>query len=330
MDAGTSRTSHSSILLALLFPLMLAPLYSPLCLSSSFSCLIDRFSRSFSTEALKRKHQSAIDLEASEDEERAREREEEPKRTKMATVAKDKGAVPVTRLEGVIDELERENEQLGRELARVTVAGEERTSEGKRKKTEPLDRSTEKALPRLPTEVWAEIAAKIDDKDVLAFASTSKQLRDAQQQAGRKLVTRPWYQEEDGHHTVEYFSRDWCAWWRRGFNTTETGFNTTETEDECINYVLKVAAYHGYFDVLKRYWSHVPEDKKEIQGLLMDPQTCVCAASQGHLEVLKWLRSEGCPWDEETCYGAAWASPTSCAGLRRSPLLRKPRIKQNK
>ena len=106
----------------------------------------------------------------------------------MPTVAKEKGVVRETlreienkTLKKENDTLKKENEQLGRELARVTVAGEERTSEGKRKKTEPLDRSTEKALPRLPTEVWAEIAAKIDDKDVLAFASTSKQLRDAQQ-----------------------------------------------------------------------------------------------------------------------------------------------------
>ena len=29
------------------------------------------------------------------------------------------------------------------------------------------------------------------------------------------------------------------------------------------------------------------------------------ACESGHLEMLKWLRSEGCPWDEWTCYGAA-------------------------
>ena len=82
--------------------------------------------------------------------------------------------MPVTRLEGVIDELERENEQLGRELARVTAAGEEGTSRGKRKRTEASHQSIEKALPWLPTEVWAEVAAKIHRDDVMAFASTSK------------------------------------------------------------------------------------------------------------------------------------------------------------
>ena len=31
---------------------------------------------------------------------------------------------------------------------------------------------------------------------------------------------------------------------------------------------------------------------------------CQFAAEGGHLEVLKWLRAEGCPWDEWAC---AWA-----------------------
>jgi hypothetical protein len=26
----------------------------------------------------------------------------------------------------------------------------------------------------------------------------------------------------------------------------------------------------------------------------------VCAAYDGHLEVLKWARENGCPWDERT------------------------------
>ena len=91
----------------------------------------------------------------------------------MTTVAKEKGAVPGTRLEDEIDALKKENEQLKRELARVAAGGGEAgTSGGKRKRTEPTDRSVENALPRLPTEVWAEVAAKIHRDDVMAFALT--------------------------------------------------------------------------------------------------------------------------------------------------------------
>ena len=205
--------------------------------------------------------------------------------------------MPETRLEDEIDALEKEVEQLGREmtreLARVAAGEEERTSGEKRKRTEPIDRSIEKALPRLPTEVWAELAAKIHRDDVMAFALTSKQLREAQQQAGRELVTRLYSKCQAVLCVPMFFTRDWCAWWSRRFTMTMT---------DCVNQIIKVAVYHGYLDVLKTYWSDVPEDKIP---LLMDAQTSEWAAMRGHLEVLKWLRSEGCPWDEGACLCAA-------------------------
>ena len=44
----------------------------------------------------------------------------------------------------------------------------------------------------------------------------------------------------------------------------------------------------------------------EFQGLL-DAETCSNAAKGGHLDVLKWLRSQDppCPWNKETCRYAA-------------------------
>ena len=36
------------------------------------------------------------------------------------------------------------------------------------------------------------------------------------------------------------------------------------------------------------------------EGCPWDEETCEMAAEGGHLEVLKWLRSEGCPWDAGT------------------------------
>ena len=204
--------------------------------------------------------------------------------------------MPETRREDEIDALKKESEQLGRELARVTAAGEEGTSRGKRKRTEASHQSIEKALPWLPTEVWAEVAAKIHRDDVMAFASTSKQLREAQQQAGRELVTKLYSNQwQPGIYVPAFFTRDWCAWWSRHFNMNETA-------PECMNRVIKVAVYQGYLDVLKTYWSNVPKDKIP---LLMDIATCALAALGGHFEVLIWLRRQGCPWGPSACDGAA-------------------------
>lgn len=52
-----------------------------------------------------------------------------------------------------------------------------------------------------------------------------------------------------------------------------------------------------------------------------DRSTCTCAAENGHLEVLKWARANGCPWYEFTCAMAAldghlkvlkWARANGC------------------
>jgi len=60
------------------------------------------------------------------------------------------------------------------------------------------------------------------------------------------------------------------------------------------------------------------------EGCPWDEWTCAGAASAGHLDVLKWLRSEGCPWDMSTCAAAAlgyhldvleWAIDNDCPYL---------------
>ena len=57
------------------------------------------------------------------------------------------------------------------------------------------------------------------------------------------------------------------------------------------------------------------------EGCPWDEDACSCAAVNGHLEALKWLRSEGCPWDESACEWAAreshldvlqWAIDNGC------------------
>ena len=42
------------------------------------------------------------------------------------------------------------------------------------------------------------------------------------------------------------------------------------------------------------------------EGCPWDEDACARAAGGGHLEVLKWLRAEGCPWSLWACEWAAW------------------------
>ena len=145
---------------------------------------------------------------------------------------------------------------------------------------------------KLPTEVWAIIAGKLDKNDVCSFALVSKQLREAQVLAGRKLVTRP--VSNDGK-SVAYFTEGWYAYWNRKFSVHHT-------DPELVKRVLCIAAYHGYLQVFEKYWSQGPQEKL---SKLWDKNTCGWAAYNGHIEVMKWLRAKGCPWDILTSCAAA-------------------------
>jgi len=212
------------------------------------------------------------------------------------------------RQEEELSEDKREIERLKQELAKYRELHGDEDDVFARKRKRPSESEEGGKVARLPTEVWTMIAAKLRDQDVLAFALTSKQHREAQQQAGRKLVTRPCYEDDDAYDVCEYFSRDWCAWWSRRFNMTET-------RDKCMNRVIMVAAAEGYLDVLKTYWSDLPKDKIP---LLMDKLTCMWAASFGHLETLQWLRSQGCAWNSYTCSAAAERGHLKCLQWARS------------
>lgn len=72
------------------------------------------------------------------------------------------------------------------------------------------------------------------------------------------------------------------------------------------------AAYGGHLDLMK--WLRA-------NGCPWDFYICACAAQEGHLNVLKWARANGCDWDGTTCsYAAAsghldilkWAKANGC------------------
>src|SRR5271155_4194575 len=55
-------------------------------------------------------------------------------------------------------------------------------------------------------------------------------------------------------------------------------------------------AAEGSLEILK--WAR-------SEGCPWNSSTCSWAAYNGHFELLKWARSEGCPWDSDTCSLAA-------------------------
>ena len=36
-------------------------------------------------------------------------------------------------------------------------------------------------------------------------------------------------------------------------------------------------------------------------GYRLNESTCKAVATKGNLEMLPWLHSQGCPWNEDTC-----------------------------
>jgi len=66
---------------------------------------------------------------------------------------------------------------------------------------------------------------------------------------------------------------------------------------------VRVRGEGGHLEVLK--WARE-------NGCPWDEETCAYAAKGGHLEVLKWARENGCPWDEWTCAYAARAATSRC------------------
>ena len=132
------------------------------------------------------------------------------------------------------EELREENEELREERDR---SGEE--NEGLKLRIAKFEAESqapqeEDEEVKLPTEVWVIVAKKINKNDVCSFALVSKQLREAQVLAGRKLVTRPVWKYGYGY-SFDSFTEDWCAYWSRKFNVHQT-------HPEVVKRVLYVAA----------------------------------------------------------------------------------------
>ena len=63
------------------------------------------------------------------------------------------------------------------------------------------------------------------------------------------------------------------------------------------------AASNGHLECLRYAHEH---------GCPWDRSTCSWAASNGHLECLRYAHENGCPWGENTCYWAACYGQLEC------------------
>ena len=91
-------------------------------------------------------------------------------------------------------------------------------------------------------------------------------------------------------------TRDWIKW-------TFTLLSSHHQNPLLLHHLSHLAAFHGYLDVLKwlkRHWDPV------LREMRRSPFPAMYASYGEHLEVLQWLRSQGCPWDEKACCGAAY------------------------
>ena len=246
------------------------------------------------------------------------------------------------------DPLVRRREELVRLLEEASAKGEDnaRAKEELLTLCARLEAKNEKRLShfrRLPTELWQKI---VDQNDLLALAMTCRFFRDTTKDLGKKMRTNlceynihlyTWQSGKVASHTL-----GWFQWVCDTFEILP-GFEDRWSmrrvkgavhEGDLLNY----AVFQGSIEILrwlmeekgcKLNWNHTGEwagmgGSIEVLEYLWETgnlgiwggeweheftsDVCAGAARGGHLEALKWARSQDppFPWYEETCTWAAY------------------------
>jgi hypothetical protein len=71
------------------------------------------------------------------------------------------------------------------------------------------------------------------------------------------------------------------------------------------SHALNIAARNGNLDLIKHM--------KKCYNYKWHAETCYEAAEGGHLEILKWLKEDGCPCKKKICERAAWGGRASAS-----------------
>ena len=164
------------------------------------------------------------------------------------------------------------NERQSRILARSAgMQGDERSVE--------WSKLTDRALRR--------IAEKVDHYDHLAFALVCRRFREALGRVANQNVRTDLRRESlvEGRPT---FSTRWYRW---AYETVG------QRDEECGALLARVSAFQGNKEALGYLAENVGWEERIAS---------FCAFG-GQLELLKWVRAQGCPWNERVCNAAAYA-----------------------
>jgi len=166
----------------------------------------------------------------------------------------------------------------------------------------------------LPTDLLIEIGNQLDEATLICFCFTSKQSQCAVRQLclsrGQPLESKDRISEEAalwGHLNIMIWLRDntcpidiaHCAY----YAVMEDYLHIIQWLHDTIGpvvpseYLWEKAAYHGRLEIMRWFLSVERAGKSDFEwpyGL------CNLSARSGHLESLKWLRGEGCPWGSST------------------------------
>ena len=257
------------------------------------------------------------------------------------------GSALVARLADPIERLEKEVARLKQELEKVVMRENEgdEQSENKRRRDGVRDEET----IRLPDGVWVKIAEKIDRNDVFAFAMTCKQLREAQQVAGRKLETNLGRRERvecEGLATSSFtyenldFSHDWVEWNLRRYVLSSSlplfpffsadsrsswcsSLNTTATKMVLLRGFVTMIVNNNYVDLLKFFpggstLRDLWYERCRMQEYSDNLDYCEDRYFQVTLrsdsvseEVLRWLRDTGAELGRKLFFLLPWITASS-------------------
>ncbi|QDZ23487.1 hypothetical protein HOP50_10g60260 [Chloropicon primus] len=180
------------------------------------------------------------------------------------------------------------------------------------RESERQGREAKHALEVLPGSAWRIVGNHVADYDRLAFGLTCRTLLEAVTTAAspewkkKALPLRTDLKRRRLFKQMPCFSVGWFQWVFRSFERKKGA--TVQRDNECSNYLydgdlVYLAAFQGSKKVMKWLASQgIPLDIYREDYVIV---ATVAAAGGGHIDVLEWLRSGGCEFDDCTCAAAA-------------------------